>query len=118
VVCAYEDVLGTPSLVFRGRLYAGGGCAGKPCWKATSVGFKYKDKDRSPDGLTGAGFKSGTVPGQASIKVKGKGTLIGMPTLPLVTPVVVQLQGIGGCWETTHTTPLVTDSFQFKSKDN
>ena len=117
-VCVYKDTLGTPTLVFSARLLAGGSCAGKPCWKAGTTTYKYKDKDRSPDGLLSAGFKSSTVPGGSQIKVKGKGTLLNMPLLPLATPVVVQIHNTGACWETTHTTPIVTDGTQFKSKDN
>jgi 6-phosphogluconolactonase (cycloisomerase 2 family) len=118
ILCAYEDTLGTPTLIFRARLLAGGACAAKPCWKATSTGYKYKDKDRSPDGLLVAGLKAGSVPAQAKIKMKGKGSLLTMPVMPLTTPVVVQLQRTGACWETTHTTPIVTTIDQFKSKDN
>ena len=118
IVCAYEDTLVTPTLIFQGRLLAGGACAAKPCWKTTSIGYKYKDKDRSPDGLLTAGLNSGSVPGQAKIKVKGKGSLLSMPTFPLTTPVIVQLQRTGACWETTHSTPIITTGDQFKSKDN
>jgi len=29
-------------------------CHGKPCWKATATtGFKYADRDLTPDGLLG-----------------------------------------------------------------
>jgi len=119
ILCVYEDTLGTPTLAFRGRLLAGGACDGKPCWKAlNTIGYKYKDKDRSPDGLLTTLLKSGSIAGQALIKVKGKGSRLDIPVLPLTTPVVVQLQRTGACWETTHTTPLATDPFQFKSKDN
>lgn len=119
IVCVYQDISGTPQLVFRGRLYAGGACDRKPCWKTKgTIGYSYKDTLRSPDGLLKGTLKSGTVDGVAQIKLKGKGTLLDLPILPLVTPVKVQFQGTGGCWETTHTTPTATDVFQFKSKDN
>jgi 6-phosphogluconolactonase (cycloisomerase 2 family) len=119
IVCAYQDVLGTPQLVFSARMYAGGACDGKACWQPKgTIGYEYKDHHRTPDGLLTAQLKSGAIAGLAQIKMKGKGSLLTMPALPLVTPVVVQLQRIGACWETTHTTPLVSDFFQFKSKDN
>ena len=61
---------------------AAGVCHGKPCWKATGPkGFKYKDKDASPDGITLILLKEGT-DGKAKILVKGKGTNLQMPTLP------------------------------------
>ena len=39
----------------RSRIPPGGTCAGKPCWKATGAkGFKYKDKELTPDGGSAA----------------------------------------------------------------
>ena len=54
------------------------------------------------------------------VQVKAKGMPIDMPTLPLTTPVIVQLVITDGlttsCWQTTFTTATKSDTEQFKAK--
>ena len=93
-------------------------CHGKPCWKATATtGFKYADRDLTPDGLLGLTVRSGT-PGHARITLKGKADHLAMPPLPLAQDprVTVQLVATtGACWESVHFAPAVkNDGAQFK----
>jgi hypothetical protein len=87
---------------------AGGLCAGKPCWRARgTTGFRYADRDATPDGLVALTLKTG-VAGQAAITLKGKGGLVPTLSLPLAQSpaVTVQLQRRAGpCWETVLSAP-------------
>ena len=77
---------------------------GLACWKALSgTGFKYKDKELTPDGLDTILLKSGD-DGKAKIIVKGKGANLGLPSpLDVGLPVAVQLQSTNGeCWEAKY----------------
>jgi hypothetical protein len=85
---------------------AGGLCGGKPCWKALpGRGHRYKDRDRTPDGLLKVLLK--TSAGDATLKVKGKGARLPAVSLPFTQDpaVTVQLVGADACWQTRHEPP-------------
>ena len=95
-------------------------CGTKPCWKALStVGFKYADKTGTPDGLTKGKLKGGAA-GTAKIQVKGAGTNLHLPTLPLTTPVRVQLRqnSSSACWEATYSMAPTNTTTEFKAKSD
>jgi hypothetical protein len=107
------------SEVFRSTIPAGGTCGAAPCWQTLSTGFKYINRDRTPDGILKVLLKSGTA-GKAKVIVKGKGDNLPFPAsfLPMATPVDVQLQVDGGaCWSSNHIArgPLINSSDQYKS---
>jgi uncharacterized delta-60 repeat protein len=120
-LCVYD---GTPALIATATAPAGGVCGPvrkpKPCWKATKTGFVYADKELTPDGLQSLKLKAG-VAGKASIVLKGKGAALGLPAIPLVQPVTVQLRNSSGvCWEATYSAPAKKNTAgppaQFKDK--
>jgi cysteine-rich repeat protein len=94
-LCVFDQA-GT-SVLMRATAPAGGD------WKANGTkGFRYKSKTGAPSGLTALTLKSGPA-GKASIAVKGKGSLLGTPGLPLTLPVSIQLQAAGGaCWKSSY----------------
>src|SRR5262249_4942194 len=96
-----------------------GVCATKACWKASGTsGFKYKDKDLTPNGIAQISLKAG-VDGKAKIQVQGRGGFLGMPSLAgLTQPVTVQLQNSTGvCWESVfNAPPTVQSASQFKDR--
>lgn len=107
-----------PTLLFAARVPAGGTCVGVPCWKVTSTGYGYKDKDRTPDGVGKLGVSSGGA-GATKAKAKGKGTLLSVPTLgALPLPLTAQLRGPGACFEATYSTPITNTTEQFKAKSD
>src|SRR5207237_353026 len=74
---------------------AGGVCADRPCWKQLPrlTGFKYIDRERTPDGLAYMRLFSGTGPERGpTITVKGGGQNLPLPPLPLALPARLQLQ--------------------------
>ncbi len=120
-LCIYTGAV--PTLTFRALMPAGGICATKPCWKAAgTTGFKYKDKDATPDGATNLVLKSG-IDGKAKAVFKAKGVNLtgrpfGMPSPPLASlPVRVQLQSdTGQCWEAHFSTFIKNEAGAFKAK--
>ena len=93
-------------------------CDGTTCWKQTGSGFKYRDPQRSPDGLQTILLKAGA-DGKAKIVVRGKG--VAMPDLDaLASPLTVQLRRNGSsvCWGATYSFPpaIRNDAAQFKDK--
>jgi cysteine-rich repeat protein len=119
LLCLYDSSGGTqPLRAFAAP--AGGSCLGRPCWAVTGTsGFKYLDKQRTPDGLLKTQLKAG-IAGKAKANVKGKGALLALPALPLVPPVTAQLvnDDTGVCWSATFSTPLSNTADQFKAKSD
>ncbi len=116
-LCLYD---GTAGLVASAAAPAGGTCAGRPCWTAKSSGFRYAQKSAMPNGLTSIDLKSGAT-GKARIVVKGKGTLLDLPALPIGSlPLTVQLSnGAGRCWAATFGSGVRdNDADAFKAKSD
>jgi hypothetical protein len=116
-LCVFDD--GTE--VFRSTIDPGGACGSLPCWRPLgSSGYKYINRDRTPDGILKLLLKSGAA-GKAKVILKGKGDNLPFPGgfLPMATPVMVQLSNDtpGACWQTTHvsTGPLINTLDQYKS---
>lgn len=102
-MCLYDST----GLRLHANVPAGGVCVGKPCWKAVGTsGFRYGDKDLTPDGVQKLNLKSGT-DGKAQIKLTVRGANLGLPDLSTVAqPVTVQIKNSNGtCWETTFSAP-------------
>jgi hypothetical protein len=121
-LCVYDDVGGTPQLKLRASIPAGGTCRGRSCWKETSRGFKYADKDATPNGVTKLSLKEGLA-GGAAIGLQGRGVPLQMPTLELSQQptVVVQLKNdtSGVCWEARFSGPATkNDQAQFRDKSD
>ena len=47
----YDEIAGTATLKVAADIPAGGACADKPCWRETSHGFKYLNKNGTPNGI-------------------------------------------------------------------
>ena len=114
-LCIYDQ----SGLKLSANVPADGMCAGKPCWKPIGAkGFKYKDKDATPNGITQVLLKEGP-DGKAKILVKGKGANLDDPNLAtLAQPITVQLQNTDGtCWEAVYSAPPTKQAAdQFKDK--
>ncbi len=116
-LCVYD---GSTDLVSSAHAEGGGSCGGKPCWRETPTGFKYRKRDISGSGLVNSlqiVLKSGAA-GKAKIGVIEKGTPV--PALPLAQPARVQLvNGAGTCWESSFNAPAGrNDPSQFKDKND
>jgi hypothetical protein len=88
-LCLYEDgVLQQGFEIPPGQM-----CGDTPCWKSTSKGYSYRDRDRTPDGISGTKLGEGLEDGKATVTVRGKGTRLGLPVVDDLDGVLeVQLQ--------------------------
>jgi len=116
-LCVFDD----GAEVFRSTIDPGGACGSLPCWRLLgATGYKYINRDRTPDGILKLLLKSGAA-GKAKVILKGKGDNLPFPAgfLPMATPVKVQLSNStpGACWQTTHVSmgPLINTLDQYKS---
>jgi len=104
-VCVFQD-LDSPAakLVYRVDVPPGGMCEAVPCWRAVKasaeqpVGFKYVDKKGTSNGVLKLSLRAvDEKPGRIGLRAKGEN--LPDPTLPLTTPIGVQLQTSSGeCW--------------------
>lgn len=98
---------------------AGGTCGNKPCWSALgSSGYRYKDKQLTPEGVQQIKLKQGA-DGKAQIQLAARGILLALPSLGSVTqPVRVQLRNSNGlCWEAVYSAPAAAHTTSiFKDK--
>jgi hypothetical protein len=121
VLCAYDHASGIPSQVLAANVPAGGTCSGRPCWKATTRGFKYLDKAASQGGIVSLTLKEG-LEGASAIWIEGKGGNLGMHPLSLAQgiSVVVQLKNDDGfCWEAAFSAPAIKNTeIEFRDKSD
>jgi cysteine-rich repeat protein len=102
-ICIFDESA-APRLVFGAEAPAAGTCAGRSCWKgvgspAGARGYRYRDKERTPDGLDKLVLKPGA-DGKASISVAGRGENLKVDESIGATSVRVQIvSDNGGCWE-------------------
>ncbi len=116
-LCVYDSSVHAQPLILA-MAPAGGTCLGKPCWKTVKNGYRYKDKELTPDGVQFILEKSG-IATKSKVIVKGKGANLGMTTLPLTTPVTVQFKRTDApatCWQAIYSTPIKNLPEQFKAK--
>ncbi len=118
-LCLYD---GQDALLAHASAPAGGSCNAKsprPCWKENATGFRYVDRDATPDGVQQLVLKSGPA-GKAKITLKGRGAALQTPALPIShLPVKVQLiNSIDECWAATYSTTLKNQTATFKAKSD
>lgn len=108
-------------LVMESLVPAGGRCDGKSCWKALPgkrKGFLYRDRSGGNDGITKVLLKAGD--NSARVQVKGRGTRLNPPTLPLAESpsVVAQIRtSLGICISNEFAAPArVNRDTLFKAK--
>jgi hypothetical protein len=122
-ICVYDSSAGAPptSLILGATAPAGGTCAGQACWRALgspagSRGYRYKDRERTPDGVDFLLVKPGD-DGKAKIVMRGAGGSLGMPSpLNVALPATVQLHSRNECWTATYDTPVRNETGFFKAK--
>lgn len=119
-LCVYDSASNGPPLLTNAAP-AGGMCAkGKPCWKATSTSYSYKDAALLPDGLSLVKLREGETDGKARIQIQGQSINLRPPNLPLTLPVTVQVKNTdtGICWEAVYSAAGTNDGTQFKAKSD
>lgn len=106
-VCVYDESGPTPTLLFKGTAPHAGTCGTKPCWKQTGrltapTGFKYADKELTPDGTSSVVLKAGLLGKSKAVYLGKKENLNLAPFVALPLPLRAQIQGTNGaCYEAT-----------------
>ena len=118
-LCVYDESTGIPALVMSEHVAANATCGSKGCWGSTSTGFKYTDRKQQNGPINSLVLKSG-IDGRAKITLKGKGTKLGMPALPLheQNTVTVQLSNGTTCWQANYGDSRRNDTFEFNATAN
>jgi cysteine-rich repeat protein len=118
-VCLYDETAGVPQLKVSVTVPRAGFCKGRECWRISSTGFKYSNSAVLPDGKMKIVLKEGLTPGLAKIIVKGKGSHLILPTMPLAKSPRVRVQlrnSDGACWEANYSTASLNLPIEFKAK--
>jgi hypothetical protein len=110
-------IYGAGALVFGERIAADGVCGRKRCWKRTRSGFVYRNPALAPGGIRTLRLQAGGE-GKARITLSGHGRPLALPSLPLVTPVTVQLLRDDGdtCWDVRYTVPKRNTARQLRTR--
>jgi hypothetical protein len=101
----------------------GGDCGNRPCWRQIAERFKYRSRDKTPEGAPRSSLKltlsTGESDGKSSIIARARGVHLDLVPLPAAQPLRVQLKNSEGfCWEGTFSAPASvnrTDRFSDKS---
>ena len=103
-LCQWDATADVDRLVTQVHFRAGGVCDGKPCWKESATGFKYKDTLNDNGAVTKGLLKSG-VGGKAKLKLQAKGLRLGTPVVPFHVDASTAMQVISldtnVCWGAT-----------------
>lgn len=101
-------------------LLGGASCDDRPCWRARGAdGWRYRDVLGSRGGVRRLRVgRAGN--GSLRIRVAARGGEIEVPSLPLPTPLTVELVRGGGvaraCWQARFDTSYVSDVVRFKAR--
>ena len=116
-VCLY-DSSGRVEPLIALAIPGGETCGTKPCWKAGSSGYRYRNEAAIPGGVVSLKLRV-TSRGEAKIAVKGKGANLPMPALGLIPPVTAQLVVDTGttteCWQAVFDAALANDPTRFQA---
>jgi cysteine-rich repeat protein len=121
-LCLFDLSGESPALFTQSAAPAAGNCTSKPCWKALgkvpgSKGYRYNDKEATPDGLKQMTMTPG-IDGAAKVVLKATGVNLALPIVPgpVPLPIRVQLHASNGtCFQATYSTAEKNDAGEFKA---
>jgi hypothetical protein len=116
-MCVYDS----GGLVADLKVDGAGLCGGDPCWKAIGDrGYKYKDRNAVSDGVFTLIAKGGDS-GKAKLLLKGRGSNLPLPALPLddssgVTVQLLRDDVNSPCWQAFFPSSIANETDAFKAK--
>lgn len=116
----YHDQFLNEAPLLAAEAPAGGVCAGSPCWKPATGGWRYRDPEGTPGGLTALQLFARTGH-RASLAAKGKGARLPLPaSLPVPHDLIVQLSadGASACWSSTFRTPRIANPTTYQARSS
>jgi cysteine-rich repeat protein len=113
-LCVYDG----PDLALAATAPAGGTCVGRPCWTELPLGYRYVDREGSPDGLLRIQTRTGGL-ALPKITVKGRGPSLHLRQMDRDDVVTVRLKRSDApvCWEAIYAHPTAHDALQFKARN-
>lgn len=114
-LCVYDQ----SGLMLAATAPGGGTCSGKPCWIELQGGYRYTDREASPDGLLKVQTRTSKL-ALPKITVKGRGASLKMKKgMPMSGTVTVRLKRNDAplCWEAVYSSPGLNDVVQFKARN-
>jgi cysteine-rich repeat protein len=113
-LCVWDDA----ALVASTLIPPMGTCDGKPCWKATARGYRYRDPAGTVAGIDKIVLASGSGNAKLLIKGKGVGVAAARPPMPFIgfqRTSQLQHTGAGDCWESEFSGFLENSAERYKS---
>ena len=114
-LCVYSGILDL-SLIHESSISGGGGCNGKPCWRATDEGYRYKDGAGSSDGYRKGRFEVSD-DGSTRMELRAKGgPSLSLPILGeqnVISQLIVDDGAGPRCWQIDHSRVLVNNGRAF-----
>jgi cysteine-rich repeat protein len=119
-LCIYDDVDGLLSAV---TLDPGGTCGQHACWAERPGGFRFRSREREPEGASTLVLQHGRRDGRARIVLQASGDNLDLPDLAdLASPLTVQLRRTGSsvCWAARYSFPPARrkGGFLFRDKSD
>jgi hypothetical protein len=110
-VLAGQLCLYGPAPLATAMVPGGDRCGAKPCWTATSTGFRYSDPSRTMRAIRRVRVSAN--PAASLLSIDGHGDALPLPAaLPVGGPVTAQLilfeRGIARCWEAVYAAPAMS----------
>ncbi len=122
-LCLYDESQGSPRTLLGIGVPPAGLCRDRKfCWQRFFSGamYRYRDAGGSAGGLTSIDLTPGD-DGQARVTLTARGRFFHPPTLPLASPVRMQLRAsTGACWEQTYSADGTgrNDPNRFRARGN
>src|SRR4030095_11577325 len=117
-LCVYDDVDGLLSAV---TLDPGGSCGQHACWAERAGGFRFRSREREPEGASALVLQHGRRDGRARIVLQASGDNLDLPDLAdLASPLTVQLRRTGSsvCWGARYSFPPARRKGGFLFRDH
>jgi cysteine-rich repeat protein len=116
-LCVYDD----SGLLTTLTAPAGDTCGGHACWASLPGGFRYRDPERTPDGVAELLLQQGRHDGRTKIVLEAAGDNLDLPDLgsSLESPLTVQLRRSGSrlCWGASYTFPPARRNDETRFRD-
>jgi hypothetical protein len=103
-LCVFERSVASGVARLVASVPGGALCGDRPCWSASSRGYRYRDAAGTSDGIQRMTM-AGSSAGRVTIVVRGAGAAVDLPSLAFAFPLTTRVvrDGAAACWDATAT---------------
>jgi cysteine-rich repeat protein len=115
-LCVYDD----SGLLVTLTAPASGTCGNHACWTSPPGGFRYRDPERTPEGVADLLLQQGRRDGRTKLVLEATGENLDVPDLGVLeSPLTVQLRRSGSplCWGARYTFPPARRNDEVRFRD-